>query len=67
MKSVSCSRSPIQIASPNGNVELTPAISWPMAVAPSSQTPIHSAQKTIWSLPTWMVANNGLGSIEQLL
>ena len=31
------------------------------------ETPIHSAQKTIWSLQTWMVANNGLGLIEQLL
>ena len=47
MRSVCCSHWPIRIASPNVNAEMTHAISWPMAVAPSLRTPIRSAQKTI--------------------
>jgi len=48
-------------------LELTPRYLMANGRGTSSQTPTHSAQKTIWSLPTWTVANNGPGSIEQLL
>ena len=39
MRLVCCSHSPIRIVLPNANVEMTHAISWPMAVAPSLQNP----------------------------
>ena len=39
MRSVCCSHSPIRIVSPNANVEMMHAISWPMAVAPSLHNP----------------------------